>query len=205
MKDDSGRLALFWGPLLLVAVLVAVFRFAETGGGGSASPGSRDAASDAAPAGHPPVGATAALGAGRRASGSRRCVRPVPRISGRSPRGRPAVVPRVSAVPRIAGVPAMGGVPVGAAVPPAGRPFGPLLGARSGGMGSPDRRVRPGHADRPLLVGGGGGRRGEDRPVGASRRARPEAGAPACGRARKRPVGPGPSQTFRARRAASPV
>lgn len=59
MKDDSGRLALLWGPLLLVAVLVVVFRFAETGDGGSASPASRGEASDAAPAGHPPGGAAA--------------------------------------------------------------------------------------------------------------------------------------------------
>ena len=63
MKDDSGRLVWLWGPLLLVAVLVAIFRFAETGGGESASPAPRDAASDAAPAVHPP-GAAAAWGAG---------------------------------------------------------------------------------------------------------------------------------------------
>ena len=54
MKDDSGRVALLWGPLLLVAVLVAVFRFAETGGAGPASPEPRAAASAALPAGHPP-------------------------------------------------------------------------------------------------------------------------------------------------------
>ena len=35
MADDSGRVVWLWGPLLLVAVLVAVFRFAETGGTGS--------------------------------------------------------------------------------------------------------------------------------------------------------------------------
>ena len=35
MADESGRVAWLWGPLLLVAVLVAVFQFAETGGVGS--------------------------------------------------------------------------------------------------------------------------------------------------------------------------
>ena len=35
MADESGRVVWLWGPLLLVAVLVAVFQFAETGGVGS--------------------------------------------------------------------------------------------------------------------------------------------------------------------------
>ena len=35
MADESGRVAWLWGPLLLVAVLVAVFQFAETTGVGS--------------------------------------------------------------------------------------------------------------------------------------------------------------------------
>ena len=38
MKVDSGWLVWPWGPLVLVAALVAVFRFAEPGGGGAASP-----------------------------------------------------------------------------------------------------------------------------------------------------------------------
>ena len=59
MKDDSGRLALLWGPLLLVAVLVAVFRFAETGGGDSVNPSSRGAA-EGALAAHPPGAAATA-------------------------------------------------------------------------------------------------------------------------------------------------
>ena len=33
MADGSGRVVWLWGPLLLVAVLVATFQFAETGGG----------------------------------------------------------------------------------------------------------------------------------------------------------------------------
>ena len=60
MKDDSGRLALLWGPLLLVAVLVAVFRFAETGGGDPVSPASRSAAAGGVPAAHPPGAAATA-------------------------------------------------------------------------------------------------------------------------------------------------
>lgn len=96
MKDDSGRLALFWGPLLLVAVLVAVFRFAETGGGGSGSPGSRDAASDAAPAGHPPVGAAAASGPGGELRG---------------PEGAFGPFPGYPASPRAAGPPSYPGSP----------------------------------------------------------------------------------------------
>ncbi len=62
MKDDSGRLALLWGPLLLVAVLVAVFRLAETGSGDSASPPSRGATADGAPAAHPPGAAATVSG-----------------------------------------------------------------------------------------------------------------------------------------------
>ncbi len=85
MKDDSGRLVWLWGPLLLVAVLVAIFRFAETGGGDSASPAPRGAASDAAPAVHPP-GAASAWGAGAGAGGE---VRGPDRASGAFP-GVPA-------------------------------------------------------------------------------------------------------------------
>ena len=63
MKDDSGRLALLWGPLLLAAVLVAAFRFAETGSGDPVAPSSRGtAAADGAPAAHPPGAAATASG-----------------------------------------------------------------------------------------------------------------------------------------------
>ena len=62
MKDDSGRLALLWGPLLLAAVLVAAFRIAETGSGGPVRPASRGAAADGAPAAHPPGASATASG-----------------------------------------------------------------------------------------------------------------------------------------------
>lgn len=34
MNDNSGRIAWVWGPLLLLALLVVVFQFAEVGGAG---------------------------------------------------------------------------------------------------------------------------------------------------------------------------
>ena len=63
MADESGRVVWLWGPLLLVAVLVAVFQFAETGGVGSEAgePPSALAAgevSGAAAMSPPPGGAT---------------------------------------------------------------------------------------------------------------------------------------------------
>ena len=60
MADDSGRVVWLWGPLLLVAVLVAVFRFAETGGVGSETRKSRGAPSSALPSGSSPGVAGAA-------------------------------------------------------------------------------------------------------------------------------------------------
>ena len=35
MADESGRVVWLWGPLLLLAILVVAFQFAETGGVGS--------------------------------------------------------------------------------------------------------------------------------------------------------------------------
>ena len=43
MADESGRVVWVWGPLLLVAVLVGVFQFAETGGVGSEAGETRSA------------------------------------------------------------------------------------------------------------------------------------------------------------------
>ena len=64
MKDDSGRIALLWGPLLLVAVLVLVFQLGAIGGVGSgAGAGAgepRGAPSSARPAGPPPGSARTA-------------------------------------------------------------------------------------------------------------------------------------------------
>jgi len=54
MKDNSGRIAWLWGPLLLVAVLILAFRLGATGGTGEADSGAgevRSAASSALPAG----------------------------------------------------------------------------------------------------------------------------------------------------------
>ena len=59
MADDSGRVVWLWGPLLLVAALVAVFRFAETGGADSATGEPRGAASSALRAGTSPGAAVA--------------------------------------------------------------------------------------------------------------------------------------------------
>ena len=65
MKDDSGRIALLWGPLLLVGVLVAVFRFADTGGSGSEGRSSRAAPSIAGDASRSPgVAGSARLSGG---------------------------------------------------------------------------------------------------------------------------------------------
>ena len=60
MKDDSGRLAWVWGPLVLVGLLVVVFQFAETGGAGTATGESRGAPSSVRPAGPSPGAAGAA-------------------------------------------------------------------------------------------------------------------------------------------------
>ena len=51
MKDDGGRVVRIWGPLLLVAVLVVVFRFADTSGtdSGNVLPAMRSPGSAAAP------------------------------------------------------------------------------------------------------------------------------------------------------------
>jgi len=50
MADESGRVAWVWGPLLLVAVLVAVFQFAEIGGVGSGAEEPRGMPPSALPA-----------------------------------------------------------------------------------------------------------------------------------------------------------
>lgn len=61
MADDSGRVVWLWGPLLLVAVLVLVFRLSESGGVGSETGGERRAApASALPANPPPRAVTAA-------------------------------------------------------------------------------------------------------------------------------------------------
>ena len=60
MADGSGRVVWLWGPLLLVAVLVATFQFAETGGGEAETGEPRGTPSSALPAG-PSPGGTAAL------------------------------------------------------------------------------------------------------------------------------------------------
>lgn len=54
MKVDSGWLVWPWGPLVLVAALVVVFRFAEPGGGGAASPATPDASAPGADVVPPP-------------------------------------------------------------------------------------------------------------------------------------------------------
>ena len=66
MKVDSGWLVWPWGPLVLVAALVAAFRFAEPGGGGSASPPSPGA--DVAPP--PPPAASGPGGEARGVEGA---------------------------------------------------------------------------------------------------------------------------------------
>ena len=53
MADDSGRVASLWGPLILVAVLVAVFRVADPGGAGPESRSSRETPSSTLPARQP--------------------------------------------------------------------------------------------------------------------------------------------------------
>ena len=128
MKDDSGRLALLWGPLLLVAVLVAVFRLAETGSGDPVPPPSRGATADGAPAAHPPGAAATASGPAGEVRGLHGAYGPFPAYP------RAAYPPQY---PKPPGYPPWAGVPVGAAVPPAGRPFGTLLGERGGGVGPP--------------------------------------------------------------------
>ena len=60
MADDSGRVASLWGPLILVAVLVAVFRVADPGGAGPESRNSRETPSGTLSAGEPPGAAVAA-------------------------------------------------------------------------------------------------------------------------------------------------
>ena len=60
MKDDSGRIAWLWGPLLLVAVLVLVFRLGATGGAGSGPGEPRGVAARALPAGSSPGAPVAA-------------------------------------------------------------------------------------------------------------------------------------------------
>ena len=59
MADNSGRVVWLWGPLLLLAVLVAVFRFAETGSVGPEDGEARRAAPSSAHADGPTEGTVA--------------------------------------------------------------------------------------------------------------------------------------------------
>ena len=140
MADGSGRVAWLWGPLLLVAVLVAVFRFAEIGGGEAATGEPRGAPSSALPAGQD-SGAAA-----------------MPPVSGgeaRAPGGVFAPVPGFPPAPYAAGPAPYPGAPV---CPPWGWPHSvPLPGDHSGrywgggaaewgppiGEYGPDTRVDP--------------------------------------------------------------
>ena len=61
MADDSGRLVLLWGPLLLVGVLIVVFRFAETDPVAPASPETEAVRANAHPSGRSPEAAGGSL------------------------------------------------------------------------------------------------------------------------------------------------
>ena len=98
MADDSGRLVWLWGPLLLVAVLVAVFRYAETDGSGSESGEDRRVApSSSLPTGPSPGAAVTAA---------------MPEAATRAPGGTFAPRPGYPAVPYAAGPAPYPGAPV---------------------------------------------------------------------------------------------
>ena len=99
MADDSGRVASLWGPLILVAVLVAVFRFADPGGAAPEGRNSQEAPPRAFPAGQPSGAAgTAPLpgGATRPPAGG---FAPLPGYPGAPVAAGPAPYPGVPACP----------------------------------------------------------------------------------------------------------
>ena len=130
MADESGRVVWLWGPLLLVAVLVAVFQFAETGGVGSESgePPSALVAGEisGAAAMPPPPGGTTRPSDGGFAPAPPGTP-PAPYAAGPVP------------VPRNAGLSTLGGVRVAAFVTLGpGDHSGRYWGGGRGGVGAPD-------------------------------------------------------------------
>ena len=97
MADDSGRVALLWGPLILVAVLVTVFRFADPGEAGPESRSPREVPSSALPVGQPPGSGVTA---------------PIPGGAPRAPDADFAPLPGYPAVPFAAGPAPYAGAPV---------------------------------------------------------------------------------------------
>ena len=96
MADDSGRVIWLWGPLFLVAVLVAAFRFAETAGVVTETGEPRGAPSSALPASASPgLAATS----------------PMPGAETRPPGGGFAPLPGYPAAPFAAGPAPYPGVP----------------------------------------------------------------------------------------------